>query len=435
MLSLPLGYNTMSKRFNTAKGIQLKKSRVADDIASVTGHFSEECDPESVGLSAKQVKAIWSRVESLYRTGMYPAVSFCLRKRGKIVLNRGMGYQRGNGPSDGSSIPKERISKETSLCLFSASKMVTAMVIHGLAERGMLSLMDPVSYYLPKFAVTGKRDLTIHHLLTHRAGIPVMPTIASAEAFLDPSKVSDLVNALEPKWISGRGAGYHAVTSGFVLGEIALKVAKKDLRTLLAEMIQKPMGMRYFNFGVPAEDRAKVAMNYLTGVVPTPIAEGFLKRILGVSTERVVELSNDPRFQDAIIPAGNIMATAEEVSRFFQMMLNLGEYEGQQIFKPLTVRHAIQEVGKPEFDRMFLAPMQYSAGFMLGGNPIGLWGKNSAHAFGHIGFTNNFCWADRQRDIAVSLLTTGKPLAGPHLAALCRLIANIGQFCRPTVKF
>lgn len=413
----------------------MKKSCIDDGIESVTSHFSSECDPESVCLTVKQVNRIWSRIESLYRTGMYPAISFCLRKHGKIVLNRGIGYRRGNGPNDDADAPKERLSKDTAICLFSASKMVTAMVIHGLAEKGCLSLLDPVSYYLPKFAVTGKGDLTIYHLLTHRAGIPAMPDVASAEDFLDPDKVSDLINALEPKWTSGRGAGYHAVTSGFVLGEIALKATGKSLRTLLYEMIQKPMDMQFFNFGVPIEYRKNVALNYITGLTPTPVVEGFLKRILGVSSERVVELSNDPRFQDAIIPAGNIMATAEEVTRFLVMMLNLGEYNGQQIFKPLTVRHAIQEVGKPEFDKMFLAPMKYSAGFMLGSHPIGLWGVNSAHAFGHIGFTNNLCWADRQRDIAVSLLSTGNPIAGPHWPTLCMLVANIGHYCRPVIKF
>ncbi len=358
-----------------------------------------------------------------------------MRRHGKIVLNRGIGHRRGNGPDDDASAPKELLDADSPVCLFSASKMVAAMVIHGLAERGDLNLMDPVSHYLPKFAVTGKGDLTIHHILTHRAGIPVMPRVDDVTLFLDPERVTNLVNDLEPQWISGRGAGYHAVTGGFVLGEIARKVTGKDMRQLQAEMIQQPMGMKYFNFGVPQTDLSKVAVNYLTGLVPTPVLDSLLKRILGIPVPLLVELSNDPRFHSAIIPAGNVIATAEEVSRFFQMMLGMGIYEGQKIFDPLTVRRAIQEVGKPEFDRMFLAPMRYSAGFMLGSKPLGLWGPSTQHAFGHIGFTNNFCWADRQRDISVALLTTGNPLAGPHLPALGMLLANIGRYCRPVVKF
>jgi CubicO group peptidase (beta-lactamase class C family) len=62
---------------------------------------------------------------------------------------------------------------------------------------------------------------------------------------------------------------------------------------------------------------------------------------------------------------------------------------------------------------------------MLGGNPVGLFGPMTGHAFGHLGFSNIFCWADPERDISVSLLTSGKPIVGPHLPALARLLASI----------
>lgn len=414
--------------------IQLKKSHVPDNLASVTTRFSQECTPESVGIRAKHVEAIWRNVEALYRTGVYPGISFCLRRHGEIVLNRGIGHRRGNGPDDDPDGPKELMTADTPICLFSASKVVTAMLIHGLAERGELNLMDPVSYYMPKFAVTGKGDLTIHHILTHRAGIPLMPQIEDESIYLDPQRLSEIVHGLEPRWVSGRSLGYHAVTGGFVLGEIARKVTGMDMRELQAELIQKPLGLKYFNFGVEKEDFSKVAQNYYSGVVPSPFVEGFLKRLLGMPVPKVVELSNDSRFQEAIIPAGNIMSTAEEVSRFFQVLLNMGEFGGKRIFESLSVRRAIQEVGKPEFDRMFLAPMRYSAGFMLGSKPLGLWGPNTQHAFGHIGFTNNLCWADRQRDISVAFLGTGNPLIGPHLPALVTLLTNIGRYCKPVVK-
>jgi CubicO group peptidase (beta-lactamase class C family) len=63
-------------------------------------------------------------------------------------------------------------------------------------------------------------------------------------------------------------------------------------------------------------------------------------------------------------------------------------------------------------------PMRYSAGMVLGGNPIGIYGPFTQHAYGHLGFMNNFCCADPERDIAVSLLTTGKAILGWHLIAL-----------------
>ena len=406
-----------------------------DDIEAVTQQFSAECDAAAVGMKPRHKQSIWSLVESLYRTGMYSAISFCMRRHGKVVINRGIGYQSGNAPGQSLHSEAPLVASDHPICLFSASKMVTAMLVHHLDEQGLLNLMDPVGHYLPKFAVTGKQELTLHHLLTHRGGIPDLPKIIKVEELCDLQKATDLIGAQAPKWSSGQSAGYHALTGGFVLGAVIEKVSGQSLKSLLAETIQKPMGMRYFNYGLDPEDYRKAAKNCLTGVPANPIEQRFMGRLIGMPSAKLVELSNMPGFYEATIPAGNIMATSEEVSRFLQMMLNMGTYEGKQIFKPLTIRRATQEVGRPTFDRVILAPMKYSAGFMLGNNPFGLWGPYSKYAYGHIGFTNNFCWADRQRDIAVSFLTTGKPVMGPQIPYLFRLSSAICRHCKPIVKF
>ena len=128
---------------------------------------------------------------------------------------------------------------------------------------------------------------------------------------------------------------------------------------------------------------------------------------------------------DIICPAGNIFANADEACRFFELMLRGGTLDGKRIFDPLTIRRATLEAGKPQFDGTLLAPLRYSHGMMLGGNPVGLYGPMTGHAFGHLGFSNIFCWADPERDISVSLLTSGKPIVGPHLPALAKLLASI----------
>jgi CubicO group peptidase (beta-lactamase class C family) len=84
-------------------------------------------------------------------------------------------------------------------------------------------------------------------------------------------------------------------------------------------------------------------------------------------------------------------------------------------------------------DRLLLAPLRYSAGMMLGDRRIGLYGPDTAQAFGHLGFANIFAWADPQRDISVALLTTGKLVLGPHLAALWGLLSRISRHC-PTLS-
>jgi len=174
-----------------------------------------------------------------------------------------------------------------------------------------------------------------------------------------------------------------------------------------------------------------VATNYQTG---PPVIFPFsliIQHALGAPWETVIDLSNDPRFFSSIIPAANIVATAEEMSRFFQLLLNGGELDGVRIFDPLTIRRATMEAGKIQFDStMIFLPMRYSAGMMLGSDPVGLFGFSAANTFGHWGFINSFSWADSDRAVAASVLNTGKPFISPHLINHFWLLAQISRHCQ-----
>src|SRR5690606_4439025 len=107
------------------------------------------------------------------------------------------------------------------------------------------------------------------------------------------------------------------------------------------------------------------------------------------------------------------------------MMLNGGEWDGHRLFDPRTIERAVQEFGSVTLDRTLFVPMRYSAGFMLGANPFGFWGRGSGKAYGHVGLINKMCWADPDRRIAVSLLTTGIPLVSHLLPPLFKVIDRI----------
>jgi CubicO group peptidase (beta-lactamase class C family) len=130
-----------------------------------------------------------------------------------------------------------------------------------------------------------------------------------------------------------------------------------------------------------------------------------------------------------VIPAGNGVATADDCGKFFQCLLDGGEFGGTRVFAPLTVRRAIAEVGKPEIDRSLLVPLRYSAGMMLGASPWGLYGPDTSQAFGHLGFANIFVWADPERATSVALLTTGKLILGVHAPWLLALLAKLSRHC------
>ena len=408
-----------------------KTIRIPDDLTSVTSYkLADEVNPSEAGMSQEEVQALWAGVEDLYRSGIHPAISFCLRRQGKVVLKRAIGHARGNGPDDTPNTEKILATPDTPICLFSVSKAATAMLIHLLDERGQIHLMDPVSYYIPEFVASGKENITIHHILSHRGGIPNPPRELDPEIIFNHDEIVKLLCKAKPVSPGGRRTAYHAITGGFILGEIVHRVTGKDLRELLHETVQKPLGFRYFNFGVPEEETNRVAVNYYTGVPLIFPFTTIIKRALGASWKDVVRISNDSRFMKVIIPCANLFSTADEVSRFFQLLLNKGELDGMRIFNPLTIYHAIMEVGKPEVDRTVMIPMRYGAGMILGNKPIGMYGPFTQHAFGHLGFSNIFCCADPERDIVVSLLTTGKAMLGPHIIPLARLLLRISWHCR-----
>lgn len=400
------------------------------DLSSLTDYCrKEEAEAGATGLPSGAVSRIWTAVEDLYRAGVNPAITFCLRHRGQIILNRAIGHASGNGPNDGPSVPRVLASRNTPICLFSASKAITAMLVHLLDERGDIDLLDPISRYIPEYGVNGKRNATIYHLLAHRGGIPKLEGDINPELLFNDEEVIARLCAARPASPSGYRMAYHALTAGYILGELIRRVTGADARTLLRESIQKPMGMTYFNYGVEPELRKNVAVNYATGIKPVFPVSNYLDHVIGGSLELAVNLTNDPRFLEAIVPAGNIYATAEESCRFFEMLRNRGEWNGEQIFKPETVHRAVLETHRPELDASLLMPMRYSMGFMLGSAPLGLFGPHTAQAYGHMGFSNIFCWADPSRELSAAILTTGKAILGPHLPALVKLLYTISHQC------
>jgi CubicO group peptidase (beta-lactamase class C family) len=153
----------------------------------------------------------------------------------------------------------------------------------------------------------------------------------------------------------------------------------------------------------------------------------MLARALGRPLQKVVELSNDPRFLTGIVPSGNVLTTAEDLSAFLQCMLQEGELNGVRIFRPRTIRHALNEASYREVDLTLFIPLRYGLGPMLGDSPVGVFGPSTAQAFGHVGLSNVFPWADPEREISVAFLTTGKPIMSLHAVRLMQLLGRINR--------
>ena len=407
------------------------RCQVPDDLATVASRNAEaEVDPREVGVDPAGVARIWHAVEQLYRSGMHPALQLCVRHRGRVLLDRALGHATGNAPGDPPDAPKVLATTATPFCIFSASKAVTAMLIHVLDERNLLRLDDPVAEYIPEFRVHTKQWITIRHVLTHRAGIANPPAEAMDLSLLeDPQRVVGLLAGLPQAWRPGRRLAYHAVTGGFVLGEIVRRVTGRDIRTFLDEEIRRPLGFRWLGYGTTPADRTRVARNAFTGPPPVPPLSFLLRRALGVDFEHVIALSNDPRFLDVTIPSANIVATANELSRFYQVLLDGGVEGDVRICDRRTIRRAIGEQSYLEVDLTLAFPFRYGLGFMLGAELVSLYGPDTPYAFGHLGFTNIISWADPERQVAAALLTSGKPLIYPELFWAWDAMRQIGLAC------
>lgn len=394
---------------------------------------ADEVDPSEAGLPADVPRRIWEAIEQYYATGIHPAIQVCLRRHGHIVLHRAVGHARGNGPEDPPDAPRELCTPDTPFNIFSASKAVTAMVVHLLDQRRLIHLDDPVCEYIPQFARHNKQWITIRHLLTHRAGIPNLPPEAMDLAYLEePERIIELLCDLKPAWRAGRVLAYHAMTGGFLLGEIVHRVTGSDIRTFLTHAIREPLGLRWMNYGVEPADVPLVARNSFTGPPPLPPLSSLLHSALGVEFREAVRLSNDFRFLTAIVPAGNIVTTANELGRFYQLLLNEGEMDGTRIFDRRTIRRATLEQSYRELDLSLGMPFRYSLGFMLGADYLSVYGPDTRHAFGHLGFTNIIGWADPERQLAGAILTSGKPLLYPEIWRAWNLMRLIGSLCPKT---
>ena len=393
----------------------LRRVHIRRDLASITT-CGPETDPVEVGLDENAVERIWRAARDLYRSGVHPALQLCVRRHGEVVIDRAIGHARGNGPADDRDSERVLATPDTPFCVFSASKAITAMVVHKLHERGVLDISDRVAEYIPEYAVHGKESTTIAHVLAHRAGVPTLPREAlDIEYIADREHVIQVIAASKPMVKPGTVLAYHAVSGGFILGEIVHRVTGRTIRDVLAEEFLDPLGFRWMNYGVAAENLDLVGLNYVTGPPLLPPLSNLVSRVLGNPIDKVVELSNDPRFLEAVVPAANIVTNANELARFFEIFRAGGELDGVRVMEPETIARALTEQARMEMELSLGFPTRFSLGLMLGAKVLSLYGRDTDQAFGHLGLINIMGWADPERGLSAALITSGKPMLYPEL--------------------
>lgn len=385
--------------------------RVPTDLDSVTAIGEEDHS----GIGGAAVERIWRAARHWYQAGMHPAIQLCIRRHGRVVLNRAIGHGWGNAPTDPPDAEKIPVTTDTPFCVYSAAKGITATVAHMLAERGVFSLDDRVCEYLPDYTSHGKHRTTIRHVLTHSAGVP-FPTGPKADLKRvdDHQYAQQLLNELRPLYRPGLMHLYHALTWGPLMREIVYAATGKEIREILATEILDPLGFRWTNFGVDKKDLSLVAPSHATGRPLPPVVAQIFRKAIGGTVHEMIPVTNTPFFLTTVIPSSNTVSTAYEMSRFAEIWRGGGELDGVRVLQPETLRGAVAESRRlrPDF-AVGLAPARWGTGFILGTTRFGPFGRNAPEAFGHLGLVNIAIWADPQRGISAGLISSGKPGRDP----------------------
>lgn len=397
--------------------------RVPDDLDAVTDRGAEDAGE----VDSAAVDRIWAAAEHWYRAGMHPAIQVCLRRNGRVILNRAIGHAWGNGPHDPADAERIPVRTDTPYCVYSAAKAITTTVTHMLVERGAFSLEDRVCDYLPSYTSHGKDRTTIRHALTHSAGIPFATGPRPDLKRMDDSDYArEMLGRMKPVYRPGLVHIYHGVTWGPLMREIISAATGRNIRDILAAEILDPLGFRWTNYGVAPQDVPLVAPSHVTGKpLPAPIAKAF-KTAVGGTPQQIIPFSNTPEFLTGVIPSSNTVSNAFELSRFAEILVRGGELDGHRVLSADTLHRASAEARRLRPDLATgLQPMRWGTGYMLGSKRFGPFGKDAAGAFGHTGLTDIAVWADPQRALSVAVISSGKPSGHPEAKRYPALLDRI----------
>src|SRR5262245_40758050 len=145
--------------------------------------------------------------------------------------------------------------RDTIVNVFSTTKAMTALVAHMLADRGALDLDAPVTRYWPEFAAAGKESIPVHYLLSHRSGLAALRAQLPVEALWDWRRMTDALAAQAPWWEPGSASGYHAMTYGYLVGEVVRRAAGTTVGAFFRDEVATPLGAD-FHIGIAADEDA-----------------------------------------------------------------------------------------------------------------------------------------------------------------------------------
>jgi len=280
---------------------------------------------------------------------------------------------------------------------FSIVKGATATVVHLLAERGLFGYDTPVADLWPEFAANGKQGVTIRQILNHTAGVPAVPLDTTVEDLCDWDKMCAAMAAAELWWEPGTKVGYHAMSFGYLLGEVVRRATGKRISQVLAEEVAGPLGVAgELWFGMPPSEHHRLAR-----LEDEPGAAGQAAQMMASLPPDLpmfrsappelfpnAEFGNRPDTLAADIPAGG-KTSARAIARMYAALL--GEVDGVRLIPPQRLAQATA-VSASGIDEVFGMPSTWGLGYAIGG-PAGD-PQAAPTVFGYGGVGGSFACGD-----------------------------------------
>jgi CubicO group peptidase (beta-lactamase class C family) len=190
----------------------------------------------------------------------------------------------------GDAAPGRPWTADTIGHVWSATKGATALCAHILASRGELDINAPVATYWPEFAKNGKEGILVRHLLSHQAGLPAVREPLPAGAFYDWGLMTEALAKEEPFWRPGTRNGYHALTFGYLVGEVVRRVSGMSLGAFFRSSVAEPLGLDFW-LGLPEEHEGRVAPT-IPAAPPDPAPSFYVAALTDPTSVAALVLAN-----------------------------------------------------------------------------------------------------------------------------------------------
>lgn len=306
---------------------------------------------------------------------------------------------------------------------FSTTKGVASTLLHILVDQGYLNYDDPVSKHWPEFGQKSKAAITVRQLLCHEAGLyHIRQMIDDAEQMVDWNFMTTAIERAKPIHEPGTNHGYHALTYGWLIGELIQRVTNKTFAEVLDELITQPLALDGLFVGLPPSenerraelvnsivnkkagtfqgDRAtqKLALMALTKGLKVANVD-LDKTIAALMPKGAMELDfNHSDFTSACLPAVNGMFTARSLAKLYALLANGGELDGIRLISRENMNEIMQIQNRTMGD-VIPVPMHWRLGY----HRVFAFGRATSLSFGHFGFGGSGAWADPIRNLSIGL--------------------------------